>query len=42
MTSANSLHEAGHPKLVLRNKPEGRGEEGGGKGVQDVGTHVHP
>ena len=41
-TSANSIHEAGHPKLVLWDNPEGGGREGGGKEVQDGGTHVHP
>ena len=41
MTSANSMHEAGHPKLVLWDNPEGWGgeEEGQGSGQ---GTHVHP
>ena len=42
MTSANSVHEVGHPKLVLWENPEGWGREGGGRGVQDGGTHVHP
>ena len=28
MTSANSMHEAGHPKLVLWDNPEGWGGEG--------------
>ena len=42
MTSANSMHEEGHPKLVLWDNPEGWGTEGGGKGIQDGGTHVHP
>ena len=42
MTSANLMHEAGHPKLVLWDNPEGWGGEGGGKGVQDGGTHIHP
>ena len=37
MTSTNSVHEAGHPKLVICNNPEGRGGEGDGKGVQDWG-----
>ena len=31
------MHEAGHPKLVLWNNPEGRGGEGGERGVQDGG-----
>ena len=42
MTSANSMHEVGHPKLVLWENPEGWGREGGGRGVQNGGTHVHP
>ena len=41
MTSANAMHEAGHPKLVLWDNPEGWGGGGGGRGVQDRGTHVH-
>ena len=36
------MHEAGHSKLVLWDNPEGWGGEGGGRGVQDGGTHVHP
>ena len=35
------MHEAGHSKLVLWDNPEGWGEEGSGKGIQDGGTHVH-
>ena len=43
MTSANLMHEAGYPKLVLwDNNPEGWGEEGVGGGFQDGGTHVYP
>ena len=42
MTSENSMHEAVYPKLVLWDNPEGWGGEGGGIGVQDGGTHVHP
>ena len=42
MTSANSVHEAGHSKLVLWENLEGWGGESGGRGVQDGGTHVHP
>ena len=42
MTSASSMHEAGHPKSVLWDNLEGRGEEGGGRGVQHGGgTHVY-
>ena len=36
MTSAKSVHEAGHPKLVLCNNPEGRrwgGRQEGGSGL---------
>ena len=40
MTSASSMHEAGHSKLVLWDNPEGLGGEG--FGVQDGGTHVDP
>ena len=29
------MHEAGHPKTVLWDIPEGLGGEGGGRGVQD-------
>ena len=32
MTIASSIHEAGYPKLVLWDNPEGWGEEGGGMG----------
>ena len=42
MASANVMHEAGHPKLVLWDDPEAWGREGGRRGVQDGGTHVHP
>ena len=42
MTSASSMHEAGHSKLVLWDNPEGWRGEGSGRGVQDGGTHVHP
>ena len=42
MTSASLMHEAGHPKQVLWDNSEGWGGEGGGKEVQDGGTHVHP
>jgi len=40
MTSAKSMHEAGHSKPVLWDNPEwGRRWAGG---FQDGGTHVHP
>ena len=42
MTSTNSICESRHPKLVLWDNPEGWGRKGGGSGVQDGGTHVHP
>ena len=31
------MHEAGHPKLVLWDNPEGWSWDGGGRGVQDRG-----
>ena len=34
MTSVSSVHEAGHPNLVLRDKLEGWGAEGGGGGCR--------
>ena len=37
MTSASSMHEAGHSKPVLWDNPEGWNAEGVGKGFQDVG-----
>ena len=42
MTSASSMSEAGHSKLVLWDNPERWGGEGRGRGVQDGGAHVHP
>ena len=42
MTSASLMNEAGHPKPVLWDNPEGRGGEGGERRVQDGGTHVYP
>ena len=42
MTSASSMHEAGHPELVLWDHPEGWGGEGGGWGVQRGWTQVYP
>ena len=35
------MHEAGHPKMVLWDNPEGWGGEGGGWEAQDGGTHVY-
>ena len=42
MTSASLMHEAGHSKLVLWDNAEGWSGERVGRGIQDVGTHVHP
>ena len=42
MTSASSMHEAGHSKPMLWDNPEERGGEESRRGVQDGGTHVHP
>ena len=42
MTSASLIHEAGHSKSVLWDNPEGQGGEGGGRRIQDGGTHVYP
>ena len=42
MASANSMHEAEHPKLVIWDNPEEWGGEGGGWGVQNGRTHVYP
>ena len=41
MTCASSMHEAGQSKPVLWGNPEGWGGEGGGRGIQDVGTRVY-
>ena len=41
MTSVSSMHEAGHSKPVLWDNPEGWDGEGGGRQIQDGGTHVH-
>ena len=42
MTNPSLMHETGHPKLVHWDNPEGRDGEGGGRGVEDEETHVHP
>ena len=41
MNNASSMHEAGHPELVLWDNPEEWDGEGGGKGVQDEGGHMY-
>ena len=35
------MHEAGHSKPVLWDNIERYGGEGGGRAIQDGGTHVH-
>ena len=40
MTSASSMHEAGHPKSVLWDNPEGGVGEGGGR-VFRMGGHMY-
>ena len=42
MASVSSVHEAGHSKSMLWDNPEGGDGEGGGRGIQDGGAHVHP
>ena len=41
MASASLMHEAGHPKPVLWDNPEGWGGEGDGRGIQDGRIHVY-
>ena len=41
-TRASSVHEAGHPKPVLWDGPEGWSGEGDGRGVQDGGDAFVP
>ena len=40
MTSASSMHETGHSKLVLWDNPEGWGGQGGVRGFRMGGTHM--
>ena len=42
MTSPNSMHGAGHSKMVYLDSSEGWDMEGSVNRVQDGGTHVHP
>ena len=42
ITSPGSMHETGCSGLVHWDDPEGWDGEGGGRGIQDRGTHVHP
>ena len=41
MARASSLHEAGHPRPVLWNNPEGYGGKGGGRGFRMGGGHMY-
>ena len=41
MTSPSLMHEIGHSKLVHWDNSEGWNGEGGGRGVQDGGTHIY-
>ena len=41
MTSVTSMHEAGHPKLVFGDNPEGCGGDGGGQGGFRMGGHMY-
>ena len=40
MTGASSIHEAGHPKPLGFDNPEGSGGKGGGREVQE-GAHMY-
>ena len=40
MTSANTMHEAGHSKSVLWDNPEGWDGEGGRRGAQNGETRA--
>jgi len=42
MTSASSMDEAGHSRLVFWDSPEGWCGEGDGRGIQDGETYVLP
>ena len=41
MTSPSLVHEAGHPKPVLWDNPEGQGGEGSRRRVPDGGIHMY-
>ena len=41
-SNASLMNDAGHSNLVLWDTPEGWGGEGGGRGIQDGGTHIYP
>ena len=36
------MHETGHSKPMHWDNPKGWGGEGGGSGLRDRGTYVHP
>ena len=42
IASLGSMHDTGHSGLVHWDDPEGWDGEGGGRGIQDGETHVHP
>ena len=42
IASPGLMHETGYSGLVHWDDPEGWDGEGGGRGVQDGVTHVHP
>ena len=42
MTNPSSKHETGHSKPVHWDAPEGVDGKGGGRGIWDGETHVHP
>ena len=42
MTSLGLMHETEHSGPVHWDKPEEWDGEGGGRGIQDRETHVHP
>jgi len=42
MTIPSSMHETGHSVQEHWDNSEGWDGEGGGRGVQDRETHVHP
>ena len=42
IASPGLMHDTGSSGLVHWDDPEGWDGEGGGRGIQDRGTHVHP
>ena len=41
MTSASSMNEAGHPKSLLWDNPDGLGEEAGGEEGSGCRQHMY-